>query len=400
MKVLHVLANVSPAAGGPAAAAEGMARAVAARGHEVTLCTTDWDDGGRFEVPVDRPVLRDGVAYRFFPVQRPVRFGTSWPMARALPALVAAADVVHLHSLYLFHDWAAARACRRAGTPYILRPHGSLDPYIWRRHRWRKRLVEAAFQDRVTRGAAALHFTSEDEMRLAEPYGHGVPGVVVPLGLDRSPFADLPPADAFRHRHPEVGERGIVLFFGRLDPKKGLDLLVPAFADAVRGGLDLHLVVAGPDFGMEDRTRAWLAAEGMTGRATFTGMVTGEDKLAVLAAADLFVLPSYSENFGISVVEAMAAGLPVVVSEAVNIWREVVADGAGLAVPCERAALARAIAALMPDPDRRRAMGAAGRDSVARRYDWDRIAARLEEVYRAVAAGRSADVPSSPRRST
>ena len=139
-----------------------------------------------------------------------------------------------------------------------------------------------------------------------------------------------------------------------------------------------------PDGGYRAATEAFVDQAGIRGRTIFTGLLQGEEKLAALADADLFVLPSYSENFGIAVIEAMACGLPVVISDRVNIWREIVADGAGLATPCEADAVADAMARLLADPGSRRSMGEAGRRSVARRYEWDHVAEALEAAYRAI----------------
>src|SRR5262249_19086881 len=147
-------------------------------------------------------------------------------------------------------------------------------------------------------------------------------------------------------------------------------------------------VIAGPDGGYLAETKRFVAETGIASRTTFTGMIVGNDKLAAFTDASLFLLPSYSENFGIAVVEAMACGVPVLISDKVNIWREVVADGAARAVPCDRAAGAREPAAMLAEPQALAAMGAAGRSAVARRYDWSAIARRLEEVYAAVIAGR------------
>ena len=257
----------------------------------------------------------------------------------------------------------------------------TLDPVIHRRSRWRKRVMELWYQDRLLRNAAAIHYTSAEEMRLAEPYVFGAPGVVVPLGLDLTDYSALPEPGTFRRSHPEIGERPILLFLSRLNFKKGLDVLIQATARVIAAGIDAHLVLAGPDGGMEASARRWIAEAGLEGRSTFTGMLRGKDKLAAFVDAALFVLPSLSENFGIAVVEAMACGTPVLVSDRVNIWREIVADGAGIAEPPAPDAFAAAMLSLLNDEPRRRAMGQAARASVARRYQWNTIAGELERLY-------------------
>ena len=204
---------------------------------------------------------------------------------------------------------------------------------------------------------------------------------IIPNGVDTNFFEPNGryPGDALAS-----GPR--LLFLGRINFKKGLDILARAVGRLARK--DLHLVIAGPDGGYLAETRSFVAEAGIADRTTFTGMLAGEEKLAAFADAALFLLPSYSENFGIAVVEAMACGLPVLISDRVNIWREVVADGAGLAAPCDPAAFAERIAAMLADPAALAAMGAAGRAAVARRYDWANIAQRLEQVYGAIVADR------------
>ncbi len=380
MRILHVIGDLAPASGGPAKAGFEMARALARRGHDVSIYTTDFG-----QPDAAREQMREGVRIRLFPLQAPRIWLASWPMRRALAEDLPGFDLLHLHSLYLFHDWAAGNIARRIAKPYLVRPHGSLDPYIHRRHRLKKAIFDLWFQNRVLAGASAIHYTAEEEMRLAQPFAQGAPGVVIPNGLDPADYARLPPRGSFRARHPEIGDRQILLFLGRINFKKGLDILAKAVGRLARE--DLHLVIAGPDGGYLAETRRFVAEAGIAGRTTFTGMLAGGEKLAAFADAALFLLPSYSENFGIAVVEAMACGVPVLISDQVNIWREVVADGAGLAAACNAALFAEKITAMLAEPAALAAMGNAGRAAVARRYDWASIARRLEQVYGAIVAG-------------
>ena len=171
----------------------------------------------------------------------------------------------------------------------------------------------------------------------------------------------MPEPGSFRRRHPEIGDKHIILFFGRVNFKKGLDILAKAFGAVARQRQDVHLVIAGPDNeGWGARVRTWLGEEGVLGRTTFTGMLLGPDKLAVLRDASMFVLPSYTENFGLAVIEAMAAGLPIIISDKVNIWREVESAGAGKVVPCEAGKFTKAILDLLDKPEMARQMGQKG----------------------------------------
>jgi len=389
MKILHVIANLAPRYGGPYKACWEMARAVAQLGHRVSIYTTNQDGPGVLPVPTHRPVWREGVEVRYFPVQPPKFWSASWPLARALRQQIKAVDLVHVHNLYLFHDLVTAYYCRAYGVPYLIQPHGSLDPFIYRRHRRRKRIMEWGFQNRALRRAAAILFTTAEERRLAAPFIFGTQGVVVPLGMDLDEFAGMPEPGSFRRRRPEIGDQSIILFFGRINFKKGLDIVAKAFGAVARRRPDVHLVIAGPDNeGWGARVRAWLSEEGVLGRTTFTGMLLGEEKMAVLRDADLFVLPSYSENFGLAVIEAMAASLPVIISDQVNIWPEVEAGGAGRVIPCDPGALAGQILDLLENRDAARQMGRKGRALIQEHYQWSKVAAAMAEVYGRILADR------------
>ncbi|MFT5485888.1 MAG: glycosyltransferase involved in cell wall biosynthesis [Paracoccaceae bacterium] len=373
----------------------GMSRAMARRGHDVTIYTTNFNGADDLDVPLGVPVESGGVTVKYFPVHAPRFWETCLPLGRALRADAGAFDLMHLHSLYMYHDRAGAAAARRAGIPYIVRPHGTLDPYIFKRRRTRKAIFEWWFQNRVLEQAAALHYTTEDEWRLAAPVARNPHGFVVPNGLDTDEFAHLPADGAFRAKHPEIGDRAIILFLGRLNFKKGLDLLAPAFGQVLAAGHDAHLVIAGPDDDMAEKTRVWLADANALDRTTFTGMITGDEKLSALVDASMFVLPSYSENFGIAVAEAMACGLPVVISDAVNIWPEVKSAEAGLVGPCDIEATARHMMHVLENPGRAAEMGAAGIRLVRDRYSWDGIAPTLEKAYEDVLAGRHSELKPS-----
>ena len=392
MKILHVIASIAPRYGGPSKACFEMARAVARMGHTASIYTTNQDGSAELHVPTHEPVFREGVEIRYFPIQRPRSWSVSIPLALALRRAIPEYDLVHLHSLYLFHGAAAGHYCRKYGVPYLIRPHSTLDPFIYRRHRLRKSLAELLFEHRNIKHAAAIHFTTEEERRLAEPYTFQTPGIVVPLGLELSAYENLPEPDSFRSRHPETRGKRIILFYGRINFKKGLDILVRAFGSVARLRDDAHLVIAGPDNeGWARRVRGWLLDEGVCDRATFTGMLQGTDALALMRDAEMLVLPSHSENFGISVIEAMACGLPVIISDRVNIFREVEASLGGRVAPLRPDAFAHAMVDLLDHPEMARQMGQCGRAFVRAHYDWSTVAVALQDAYRSVVSGSLRD---------
>ena len=383
VKILHVIASIAPRYGGPSKAVVEMCRALGRQGQAVTLFTTDADVNGRMDVPTDGPLAANGFTLRYFPAGRWRRWGFSWPMALALRENIPEFDIVHIHSLYMFHTWASAHYCGKYGVPYMVRPHGTLDPFLRRKSRIKKAVYNFLIERRNLDRAAAIHYTVKEEMRLAHrAVGIRSPAVVVPLGIDLDEYAAPPPQGMLRLRYPETKGKLLVLFLGRINFVKGLDILARAFARAVRQRIRMHLLIAGPDDeGYGRRVRAWLAEEGVLNHVTFSGMLEGENKLAAFADSDLFVLPSYTESFGITVLEAMACGLPVLISDRVKIWREVVDAHAGIAVECSVEHLARGLLYLIDHPEDRVRMGENGKLLVAGQFTWNKVASDLISAY-------------------
>ena len=227
-------------------------------------------------------------------------------------------------------------------------------------------------------------------MTLATNCGIKAPGVVIPLGLRLEDYRVLPNKGFFAKTYPETQGKQILLFLGRLNFKKGLDLLAQAYGKVARMTNKVHLVIAGPDDeGYGQRVRQWLSAEGVLERTTFTGMLEGQAKLAAFRDADFFVLPSYSENFGIAVVEAMACGVPVLISDKVNIWREVETHQAGKVLPCNAERFAETILTWLDHPERTQQMGHNGKALVREQFQWEGITGQLQNVYHRLSLGAS-----------
>ena len=405
MRLLHVVPTYVPAwrHGGPIVAVHGLCKALAARGHEVTVFTTDVHGDGTLDVPRAAPVELNGVTVWYFPVGAPRRLYRSPAMGRALAgflperqgrggaaaAAAAACDIAHLHSVFLWPTAAAGRAAARAGVPYLVAPRGMLVADLLRRRgRLRKGLWLRLVERRTLARAAAIHATSELEAADLAQLGLRLPPVqVVANGVEAEPWNPAAAAALAPPVREALARRPLLLFLGRLSWKKGLDRLVAALAE-VPGAT---LAVAGnDDEGYRARLDELAAAAGVAARVLHLGPVHGADKAALLHGADLLVLPSYSENFGNVVLEAMAAALPVVVTPEVGLAAVVREHGAGLVAEGDPAHLAAALRDLLADPGRRTAMGSRGAAAAARYFGWDGVAARMEEVYRAVLAGTAA----------
>ncbi len=383
MRVLHVIPSLAARTGGPAVAAIEFARIATEQGIESAIYATDAafpaaTREGR-AVETDELAQRASeVSVRLFPVRRPYRLSASPKLRQAIRADARGFDVVHIHSLYLYPQRVAGKEARRHRIPYVVSPHGALDPWLRRRGRGRKAVAELVWQRRLLRQAAAIHFTSEDEARLAGTVAPGVPKEVVPLGIDWNEFQQLPPPAPF-------GDGPVVLSLGRLAAKKGLDSLIRAFAIAGRRFSDARLVIAGPDDeGLRPGLEALARQEGVGERVVFPGMLTGADKLAALAAADVWALASHTENFGIAVVEALAAGVPTLISPAVNLAGAIERAGAGIVSETRPELFAGAISYLLEDEGRRAGYAERGR-AFARGYDWIDLAPQIVQLYEQVA---------------
>lgn len=382
MRLLQVVASYYPAVryGGTIVSVHGLAAALAARGHDVHVYTTSVDGAGDSGVPHGVPVVLDGVNIWYFRSDHFRRIYRSPDLARALDTTVAGFDVVHTHAIFLWPLWAAARAAERAGVPYIVSPRGMLErDLINEKSALLKGLWIALVERRNLEHAAAIHITTTREADEAAAFGFRLPPMrEIPNGVDLLPAAPVPPSPAVAAL---VGGRPYILFLGRLNWKKGVDRLLGAMARVPAASL----VVAGHD---EDGYRAVLedvaARVGVTSRVTFTGAVHGADKAALLAHAQMLVLPSYSENFGNVVVEAMAAGCPVIVSPEVGLADVVKQTGAGWVVAGDAVELGEAVARLLANPELRRDMGSRGRTVAAERFSWSVVARDMEALYASV----------------
>ena len=387
MKILHVVSTMDPVSGGPTRVLADLVRYQHSVGHALAICTTDRGNptSRRMDKSAFAPLLNAAELYCFATEVPPLLVSSR--MGAWLRKNIRRYDIDHIHGLYRFPPTYAAYQARKQGVPYIIRPHGTLDPYLYTkssRSVWLKRLYERWFDIPNLHGAGAVHYTAEDERQRAAFLGLRAPSFIIPNGIDWNRYTQLPTRGAFRAALG-LGDAPLVLFLGRLHPKKGLDLLIPAFEMIRRRIADAQLAIVGPEndrFGQQ--VRAWVAERGLTEAVHFIGHLDGADVIQAYVDADVFVLPSYTENFGMTVVEAMACALPVVISDQVNIHAEVAQSGAGLVTRCDAAEVAGTVAEILKDPDRSIAMGQAGRSAAQMQYSWPGIVATLSQEYEQV----------------
>ncbi|MCP1335365.1 glycosyltransferase [Futiania mangrovi] len=383
MRIVHVIATLAAAHGGPPRACIGMARALVARGHTVSIETTSIA-----MTPGDRAMcaaLRaEGIAVGCHAPAWPQRWARSPGLAAAVARAAESADVLHCHALHLHHDLAAWRAARRMGVPLVLTPHGGLSAHVRRRGRARKALAGALFQREMLAGAAALHCLGPAEAADLAALGFGGRVAVVPPLVDAA--EEAVPRGRFRERFGIAEAVPLVLFLGRLAPGKGVEALVQAFAQAAQGQGDAVLVLAGPDFGAAAGAQAAAEVAGLGSRVILTGALDRRTCAEALADADVFALLSEGESFGIAALEAMAAGVPVLLSPQVPL--AAVAEAAGAGLVAGHGDAGEALAHLLSDAGRRGEMGQAGRRHVLAHHGRDAVGAELETLYARVIADR------------
>jgi len=352
MRILHILPTRSKEYGGPVSVAEAIAE----------------------------ESFRQGVECAIYPPQS----GKSGKSIQALWSAVRRADVVHIHGLWNLNATLAARLARWSGIPYIITPHGMLDHWALSRSRFKKQVYGFLFERTNLRKAAEVHFLNSEECSEAMSYGEQLNTFVLPNGVFTDRFKSLPYKTKLSKSYPELDGAVTALFLGRLHPKKGFDLLIPAFVQAIRSCPLLHLLVVGPDQrGYRGELEAQIREQDLHSRVTFLGMVSGERKLEVLAAADFFVLPSYQEGDSIAVKEAMASGLPVLITSACH-FPEIEIFGAGMVLPYDAISWANAMSTLYSDKRYRTDMGHSGSRLVSNRYTWQKVTRQLLDVYRRV----------------
>jgi glycosyltransferase involved in cell wall biosynthesis len=373
MKVVHTIAALHLDDGGPSRSVSQVAAALVRTGIDVHLVAGR--DPEREVVDVDSRITLHPVAAGHTSVLRRL-LARGFDRAVTVAAADAGACVVHTHGVWLRQSHDAIRAARRLNVPVVLSPRGMLEPWALAYRAWKKRIAWFAYQRRDLHAVTAFHATSDMEAESIRRQGLRQPIIVLPNGVHLPAAAERPSrTDGTRN----------ALFLSRIHPKKGLDLLVKAWAQLRPAGW--RLTIAGnDDGGYAAKLLEMIHAEGVADSIRYVGPAYGEAKDALYREADLFVLPSHSENFGIVVAEALAWSVPVITTTGTP-WRELVSERCGWWVPVTETEITRALAeATALTPESLASMGRNGRLLMEQRYDWDSIAIRFRDAYSLVAA--------------
>ncbi|MCL5004510.1 MAG: glycosyltransferase [Patescibacteria group bacterium] len=384
MKILHIVPTYFPAhrQGGPIKSVHEINRGLVKSGVEVVVYTTNMDSSGILNVPLNQEINVNGVKVWYFPITfRPWEY--SYNLHRSLAKNAKSFDLIHITSVFLSASTLSAYYAKKFRKPYIISPRGNFMQEPLKFSSLKKRIYINLIEKRNLAGASAIHFTIEKEkndyLKLGLPLKKAI---IIPNSVDFDNVVSAVSANNFTEKFKIPKDRRIVLFMGRLHKIKGLDTLIPAFAEVVKKEPKAVLVLAGPD---ENNYRKNLKSQisnlKIDDKVIFTGMLVGDDKIAAYRESDVFVLPSYSENFGMVVAEAMAAGKPVVITKGVGIAKKVEEAGAGLVVEKDAKQVAEAILKILNNSDLAKKIGENGRKLVKTEFSSGKVAEKFMEEY-------------------
>lgn len=394
MKILHVIPGLSPALGGPPQVALNLVKSLRDLGVDAEIATTNFDHPQPLDVPLNQRVdytfgsdPSDSVPVWFLPFNPPAL--KEFIFSKALTGWcwkhIPEYDVIDNHYLFSYAPTCAAAIARWHQTPYTVRVMGQLTPWALAQSRLKKQLYSTLIERHNLSAAAAIHCTTEQEAAEVRHFGIKTPTLTLPLGV-HAPAPNLGARSQLRAQYQISTETPVILFLSRLHYKKRPELLLQTLHQLKQQNHHFHLLIAGtgePDY--TQQLKQLTISLGLTNCVSFTGLVLGAEKDLLLQGSDFFVLPSYSENFGIAVAEALICGLPVIITPGIQIASDVVAAEAGLVVEGAEKPLGEAIAQLLTNPKLRQELGERGRNFAKSQYSWRTTAQNLIPAYEMIA---------------
>lgn len=386
MKILIVSPYFSPAFyyGGPVRVTYEIARRLVQSGHDVTVATTDaLDERSRYEQETSTV---DGVKIHYFKnVSNTLacRYHAFLPIGlySFLRNSSGEFDVVHVHEYYTLLTVFVVKFAQKHGVPILLSAHGSMPIDKARGNRRRKNIFNRIFRKTIMGNVTTVVALNEKEKQNFVDAGVERDGIeIIPNGIDICEFEKLPARMEFRKKYGITNDDRVILFVGRIHQIKGLDLLLKVFKELTYKVMDIKLVLVGPDDSYMRPIERMASESGISSNVIFTGLLSGNEKLSAYSGADIFVLPSRSEGFPVTVLEACASGLPVIVSEECN-FHDAETSGAGLEIASNTHSLHDAIMKLLNNSELRLRMGASGKQLVRNNYDWNAVVKMVERAY-------------------
>lgn len=383
MRILIFTPYIGANYGGIGKAVEGIAGGLANQNINVDVITTDANNLEKILTPLNIWTNENKYRIRYFPCWHKNDFVWSWQLIYWLICNLHKYDLVHTHTVFAPIVSLINFLCHIKRIPYVVTPHGMLEPWALSYKAGKKRFYYNFIEKKILQRASAVHVIANLEAKNVKSLGFNHLAIVN-NGIYRHEFTTLPDAEVFYQQFPATRNKHVILFLGRIDPKKGLDLLASAFAQVKSKFSNAHLVVAGPNsIGYLTTVQNYFAQAGCKDAVTYTGMLTGTLKYAALAAANLYVAPSYSEGFSISILEAMAAGKPSIITTGCN-FPEAAHAKAAYIVDININAVANALIECLNYPEQAQKIGARARELIMQNYTWESAAQKLVEVYKTI----------------
>ena len=390
MKVLHIIPSLSPVLGGPTKVALNIVKSLRQQGINAEIVTTNDNGADILNVPLVQRLEYQDVPVWFLPrFEPPIKeFLFSTALTKWLWQNISNYDILDLHYLFSYASTCAGAIARWQKVPYTVRTQGQLTPWALAQSRLKKQIYTSLIERHNLNRAAAIHCTTSGEAEDVSNFGIQTPTITLPLGVKKPEI--LPQAKTeIRRLYKIPANKPIVLFLSRLHYKKRPDLLIESLGELAQRGQKFHLIVAGSG---EDDYVSYLhdlvEKNNLAQSTSFVGFVAGRSKDLLLQGADIFVLPSFSENFGIVVAEAAIAGLPIIITPGVQIAPEIADANAGLIVEGNKSELTQALSQLLSSSQLRSQLGDNAKKLAIQRYSWNAIATQLIDYYSAIVEHR------------
>jgi glycosyltransferase involved in cell wall biosynthesis len=392
MRILVVIPAIGSVYGGPSKSVIELAKSLVKQGINVDLVTTTANGDAELDVPKLTWIEKAGVQIRYFPYFSWGDYKFSFSLAQWLHKNVNKYDVVHTNALFSLPNLPVYWACQQRKVPYLITLHGMLEPWALSYKAHKKKLFYDFLEKPAINKASGIQVLATPEQNSVKTLNLKPPLFLIPNGIFAQDFELLPPASLFLEKFPETKNRKLILFLGRIDPKKGLDLLSSAFAKIHQQFPDTHLAIAGPDnVGYLPTVKNYFQDLGCLDTVTFTGMLTGEMKYSALSAASIYVAPSYSEGFSMSILEGMASGLPCIFTTACNFPEANEAQVAKV-VGVNQEEITEALLWCLSNKEEANEMGQRARQFILENYTWNKIAIKLIEVYGSIIENHSKQI--------
>ncbi|QUS59993.1 glycosyltransferase [Synechocystis sp. PCC 7338] len=379
MKILIVIPSIGSVYGGPSKSVVELAEATASQGISVDLVTTNANGKQTLDVTCGSWLKNHSYRLQYFPAWFKGDLIFSWSLILWLIKSIKNYDLVHTN--YVFSPLVTIThfIAGHKKVPYVATPHGMLEPWALAHKKTKKKIFLNLLEKAKLNQASGIQTLNSSEAQNIAKLRLNAPSFVAPNGIFAPDFNSVPQADLFLQTFPATQNRKLILFLGRIDPKKGLNLLAPAFAQIHQQFPESHLVIAGPDnIGYLPTAKKMFQEAGCQNAVSFTGMLTGKLKYSAIAAASVYVAPSYSEGFSISILEAMASGLPCVFTDACNFPE---ASAVAKIIPVDQQKLANALTWCLANLEEAQHMGQQARQFIFEHYTWDQIATQMITVY-------------------